>query len=113
MKQGKIDFSVITACGECCADCWKQKEGLCAGCREADGYVPEWTESGRCKIHACAKEHKALFCGLCTKFPCEKAESLMPWKRNCLEELSDLAKQYRSITEQKANCSAEKDKKEN
>ncbi|PWL49294.1 MAG: hypothetical protein DBY39_01320 [Clostridiales bacterium] len=38
---------------------------------------------GRCKIHACAKEHEALFCGLCIKFPCEKAESLMPWKRNC------------------------------
>ena len=35
-------------------------------------------------------------------------------KLDALEkELPELAKQYRSITEQKANCSAEKDKKEN
>ena len=35
-------------------------------------------------------------------------------KPDALEkELADLAKQYRSITEQKANCSAEKEKKEN
>ena len=51
------DFSTITACGECCVGCAKKIEGSCPGCIEADGHVPEWTESGRCKVHACAREH--------------------------------------------------------
>lgn len=35
------DFSVITACGECCTGCEKKKDGRCPGCIEADGVVPE------------------------------------------------------------------------
>ena len=46
-----IDFSTITACGECCSGCKKKMNGICKGCIEADGYVPEWSDSGRCKIH--------------------------------------------------------------
>ena len=45
------DFSTITACGECCVECKKKLSGECPGCIEADGAVPEWKESGRCKIH--------------------------------------------------------------
>lgn len=48
-----IGVSVITACGECCAGCEKKEKGACPGCIEADGVVPEWAQSGRCKIHAC------------------------------------------------------------
>lgn len=36
------DFSTITACGECCVGCSKKIDGLCPGCIEADGHVPEW-----------------------------------------------------------------------
>ena len=31
MKQ-TIDFSTITACGECCTDCQKRVSGVCKGC---------------------------------------------------------------------------------
>lgn len=55
------DFSAITACGGCCAGCKKREAGLCRGCIEADGYVPEWAESGRCKVHACARRHGVSF----------------------------------------------------
>ena len=62
------DFSTITACGECCVVCSKKIDGLCPGCIEADGRVPEWAQSGMCKVHACCKEHNARFCGLCSVF---------------------------------------------
>ncbi len=51
------DFTTITACGECCVGCSKKIDGSCPGCIEADGRVPEWAGSGRCKVHACAREH--------------------------------------------------------
>lgn len=35
------DFTTITACGECCVECAKKKEGICPGCIEADGRVPD------------------------------------------------------------------------
>ena len=36
------DFSLITACGECCTDKAKKADGRCPGCIESDGRVPEW-----------------------------------------------------------------------
>ncbi|MBP5167897.1 MAG: DUF3795 domain-containing protein, partial [Oscillospiraceae bacterium] len=64
------DFTTLTACGECCTGCPKKLDGKCPGCIETDGRVPEWAESGRCKVHACTREHHVQFCGLCAEFPC-------------------------------------------
>ena len=35
-----IDFTTITACGECCIGCTKKENEICPGCIEADGKVP-------------------------------------------------------------------------
>ncbi len=91
----KIDFGAITACGECCTECVKKRIGQCPGCIEADGYVPEWAQSGRCRIHACVKEHGVQFCGLCSEFPCGKIPSLMPWNPNIIEHLTRLRDEFK------------------
>ena len=90
-----MSFSTLTACGGDCTDCKKRREGLCPGCIEADGYVPEWAESGRCKIHACAKEHGARFCGSCREFPCEKLPKLIHWLPNAVWHLKELREKYK------------------
>ncbi|MCR5323195.1 MAG: histidine phosphatase family protein [Lachnospiraceae bacterium] len=90
----KIDFSVITACGECCTGCSKKVSGECPGCIEADGVVPEWAESGRCKIHKCAKEHGVQFCGLCREFPCERIPDLIPWNPDVISHLTYLKDEF-------------------
>lgn len=95
----KIDFTTITACGECCVGCQKKIDGICKGCIEADGYVPEWSESGQCRIHACVKRHNVRFCGLCAKFPCEELTTIIHWNPNIVEHLSGLAKQYEKNNE--------------
>lgn len=89
------DFSTITACGECCAECPKKLDGRCPGCIEADGCVPEWAESGRCRIHACTRDHHAQFCGLCAKFPCARIPSLISWNHDIVEHLTALRNEYR------------------
>ncbi|MDE7415830.1 MAG: DUF3795 domain-containing protein [Lachnospiraceae bacterium] len=94
MNKKKIDFTTITACGECCKGCPQKINGICIGCIEADGYVPEWAESGRCKVHACAGNHNVQFCGICDAFPCEQLTSIIHWNPNIAEHLSVLAKQY-------------------
>ena len=81
----RIDFTTITACGECCEGCIKRLEGSCKGCIEADGYVPEWAGSGRCKVHACAREHDVQFCGLCPEFPCKDLTSVIHWNPHITE----------------------------
>lgn len=43
-----IDFTTITACGECCVGCKKKVDGICQGCIESDGHCVEWTESNGC-----------------------------------------------------------------
>ncbi len=91
----EIDFSKITACGETCTRCEKKKDGRCPGCIEADGVVPEWSESGRCKIHACTREHGVTFCGLCANFPCEKAAGLMHWNPRAVEHQTYLRDEFR------------------
>lgn len=96
----KIDFSKITACGECCEGCGKQLEGQCKGCIEADGCVPEWAGSGRCKVHACAREHGVQFCGLCAEFPCKDLTSIIHWNPNITEHLGRLAEKYREQNKQ-------------
>lgn len=45
-EEPMIDFTTVTACGECCIGCEKKIDGICKGCIEADGYVPEWAGSG-------------------------------------------------------------------
>ena len=89
-----VDFSTITACGECCVSCSKKIDGSCPGCIEADGRVPEWAESGRCKIHACARNHGVQFCGLCELFPCEKLPKMIPWNADIVNHLSALRDEY-------------------
>lgn len=96
-----MDFSTITACGECCAGCQKKKDGVCKGCIEADGYVPEWAGSGRCRVHACARSHNVQFCGICEEFPCEQLTDVIHWNPGIAAHLSALAEQYR---EQKRIC---------
>lgn len=89
-------FATITACGEDCSGCPKRIQGLCSGCRETDGYCPEWAQTGRCPVHACVKAHDALFCGLCSEFPCERLSGLMPWKPDAQAHLSALAEAWRA-----------------
>lgn len=90
-----MDFAKVTACGECCDGCEKKKDGICKGCIEADGYVPEWAGSGRCKIHACTREHGVQFCGICGEFPCGQLTSIIHWNPDIVRHLSALAEQYR------------------
>lgn len=96
------DFSTITACGEDCTGCKKRAGGFCSGCRETDGYCPEWAQTGRCPVHACTREHDTLFCGLCTAFPCAKLATLMPWKPDAETHLAELAKAYRLVFSEKS-----------
>ena len=88
------DFNTITACGECCAGCAKKKAGQCPGCIEADGRVPEWAESGVCRIHACVKRHNVRFCGLCPEFPCEDLPKIISWNKDIVDHLSALRDEY-------------------
>ncbi len=89
-----IEVSALTACGECCTGCKKKLAGDCPGCIAADGCVPEWAGSGRCRIHACAKEHGVDFCGVCPEFPCADIREMMPWKPDVIEEMRALARRY-------------------
>ena len=89
------DFSTITACGECCAECPKKLDGRCPGCIEADGRVPEWAESGRCRVHACTREHRVQFCGLCAEFPCEKLPQMIFWNPGIIEKMTALRDEFR------------------
>ena len=88
------DFSTITACGECCVGCPKKMDGRCPGCIEADGRVPEWTESGRCRVHSCTRDHDVQFCGLCAAFPCAKLPSLISWNPDIVEKMTALRNEY-------------------
>ena len=88
------DFTTLTACGECCTECPKKLDGKCPGCIESDGYVPEWAESGRCKVHACTREHHVQFCGLCAEFPCEKLPGMISWNPDIIEKMIALRDEY-------------------
>ena len=90
-----IDFSTITACGECCVGCKKKEEGMCEGCIESDGNCKEWEQSGGCPIYKCAKRHNVQFCGLCNKFPCDWLTQKVTWNRNVVEHLRSLATTYK------------------
>ncbi len=93
-KKQKTDFKTITACGESCIACPKMEKGICKGCIEADSYVPEWAESGRCKVHECTRKHNVTFCGICDEFPCTQLTSLIHWNPNIVEHFQMLAKEY-------------------
>ena len=88
------DFSTLTACGECCTGCAKKISGACAGCIEAEGRVPEWAESGVCRVYACVKRHNALFCGLCEEFPCADINKIIPWNADIVAHLTSLRNEY-------------------
>ena len=90
------DFTTMTACGECCIGCSKKESGMCPGCNEAEGKVPEWAESGICRIYACCKEHNTRFCFLCENFPCENLPEMMPWKADVVDHFSELREEYRN-----------------
>lgn len=91
------DFSTVTACGECCAACPKKLDGRCPGCMEADGRVPEWAESGRCRVHACTREHHVPFCGLCAEFPCGRLPEMIPWNPGIVGRMTALRDEYSMI----------------
>lgn len=95
----RIDFSRITACGECCDGCAKKRSGDCPGCIQADGRVPEWAQSGECRVHACARAHEARFCGVCGMFPCDRMEEMMPWKTDVAEHMRALCRAMREQEE--------------
>lgn len=89
------DFTTMTACGECCIGCSKKESGMCPGCIEAEGKVPEWAESGICKIYACCREHNTRFCFLCEDFPCEKLPKMIFWNPDIVNHLSQLREEYK------------------
>lgn len=89
-----VNFERITACGECCDDCAKKRDGLCGGCIELDGLVPEWKDSGRCPVYACAKAHGVRFCGICAEFPCAPLTALIHWNPNIVDAMRELARAY-------------------
>ena len=89
------DFTTMTACGECCSGCSKKESGVCPGCIEAEGKVPEWAESGICKIYACCREHNTRFCFLCEDFPCEKLPKMIFWNPDIVNHLSQLREEYK------------------
>jgi len=91
----RTDFSQVTACGECCAGGEKKLDGRCRGCRETDGHCEEWSQSGRCPIHACVQEHGVAFCGVCPLFPCADLEQKIPWNPRIVEHLTALAGKFR------------------
>lgn len=91
----QIDLSKVTACGECCDNCKHREEISCKGCIETDGYCAMWIESGRCKIHACAREHNVQFCGLCPEFPCADLEKKIHWRENVVDELRTFAENFK------------------
>ncbi len=95
----EIDFSTVTACGECCVNCSKKTEGLCEGCIESDGHCREWAQSGQCPIYKCAIKHGVQFCGLCEKFPCGDLPKKIHWNPNIVQDLTNLALAYHSKLE--------------
>ena len=92
--RGNIDFTTITACGECCVGCKKRDKGICQGCMESDGHCVEWRYSNGCPIHKCTREHNVQFCGLCKEFPCEWLVKKVVWKPDVVESLTELADLY-------------------
>ena len=90
-----MDFRHITPCGECCEGCAKKSAGQCRGCLDSNGHCEEWAQSGQCPTCVCAKEHGALFCGLCPDFPCAHLP-MLKWRPDCIHELSELARDYRA-----------------
>lgn len=90
-----IDFTTVTACGECCIGCAKKESGICPGCIEAEGKVPEWAESGICRIYACCREHNTRFCFLCEEFPCGKLPEMISWNPDIVSHLSELREEYK------------------
>ncbi len=90
------ELATLAACGGCCTSCAKKANAVCPGCIEADGYVPEWAESGRCRIHACTRAHGVTFCGMCIEFPCANIEKMIHWNPDIIPHMYALLDQHRA-----------------
>jgi len=96
----KTNFSTLTPCGGDCTGCPKKADGICAGCLEMNGYVPEWAESGRCRAFDCNERHGSKFCGVCVEFPCPSLNDMIHWDKDIAEHMRRLAEQYRETLRQ-------------
>lgn len=56
-RKDYMDFTTITACGECCIGCKKKEDGICQDCIESDGHCVEWEQSNGCPIHISVQEN--------------------------------------------------------
>lgn len=89
------DFRNITPCGGNCTGCGYYKKGECTGCIVNGGKCVSMWENG-CAIYDCCKKHEALFCGLCSEFPCEWLEGkIAEWDKNGITKLQLFAEEYR------------------
>ena len=89
-----IDYHSITPCGENCNSCDKKTDGSCKGCLETEGCCSEWRSTGACPVYSCAKEHRALFCGICSNFPCYDLTKKIWWNKNIIDDLTLLADNF-------------------
>lgn len=69
-------------------------DGMCAGCLEMNGYVPEWAQSGRCRVFDCNERHGSKFCGLCGEFPCLSISDMIHWDNDIVMRMRRLAAEY-------------------
>ncbi|MBP3414287.1 MAG: DUF3795 domain-containing protein [Clostridia bacterium] len=96
MSVMSFDFEKITPCGGNCSDCEKLLTGECKGCLSTDGKCVKMWE-GECRIFRCCRENKVLFCGLCSKFPCDYiSKTIVEWNKDGIENLSQAAKEYKA-----------------
>lgn len=88
------DFSNITPCGGDCTSCAHYKNDECTGCIKNGGKcVSMWENS--CTIYECCAKHGALFCGVCSEFPCEWLVSkISEWDKHGIERLRKLGSEY-------------------
>lgn len=88
------DFGTITPCGGSCAACGYFQRKECEGCRKNGGKCVGMWENG-CAIYECCTKHDALFCGLCSEFPCVWLKSkIAEWDKDGVERLRSLAEEY-------------------
>ena len=69
---------LIAPCGMNCGIClgYLREKNKCSGCRDTDGYKPNYCHS--CKIYNCEilKNTKSGFCYECKDMPCQRLKQL-------------------------------------
>jgi len=89
-----IDFNKVTPCGEFCEHCHYKQDKTCKGCRETNGSCIKMWSNG-CQIFKCCLEHKVLFCGLCSEFPCKYiVKKITSWNPSGIDNLREIADKY-------------------